>query len=227
MTGNAAWLSTSRVSRRDANSRWTIGCGAVTACIAGSWLAACRDTARPANSSASSARRSTSPIDGGRNRRCARAKSDIARWSTARPNWCAVSRRDLTLTFVNEAYCRFLGKQREAVLGTKLSAHLPADTREHLAQSVAHALSGAGPGEWQCEITFADGSRGWQHWTCRAIDGAGETPDRIAGHRPRHHRSQAGRRSASPAGAYGAARGGGRTHCAWWRMKSISRCARS
>ncbi len=28
---------------------------------------------------------------------------------------------DLTLTFVNEAYCRFLGKQRDEVLGTKLS----------------------------------------------------------------------------------------------------------
>jgi PAS domain S-box-containing protein len=87
--------------------------------------------------------------------------------------------RDLTLTFVNEAYCRFLGKQREAVLGTKLSVHQPADTREQLSLSVAHALSGVGLGEWQCEITFADGSRGWQHWACQAIDGAGEMPDEL------------------------------------------------
>ena len=87
--------------------------------------------------------------------------------------------RDLTLTFVNEAYCRFLDKSREAVLGSKLSVHLPPDTHEQLALSVAHAQSGAGPGEWQCEITFADGSRGWQHWTCRAIDGAGDMPDEL------------------------------------------------
>jgi PAS domain S-box-containing protein len=85
----------------------------------------------------------------------------------------------LVLTFVNEAYCRFLGKPRDAVLGSKLSAYLPADTREQLALSVKHAMSGAGPGEWQCEITFADGTRGWQHWTCRAIDGAGESPDEL------------------------------------------------
>ncbi len=86
---------------------------------------------------------------------------------------------DLTLTFVNEAYCRFLGKQREEVLGSKLSVHLPADTHEQLTLSVAHALSGAGPGEWQCEVTFPDGSRGWQHWTCRGIDGAGEIADEL------------------------------------------------
>ena len=86
---------------------------------------------------------------------------------------------DLTLTFVNEAYCRFLGKQRDEVLGTKLSVYLPADTREQLGRCVAHALSGAGPGEWQCEVTLPDGSRGWQHWTCRAIDGAGEIPDEL------------------------------------------------
>jgi PAS domain S-box-containing protein len=87
--------------------------------------------------------------------------------------------RDLKLTFVNEAYCRFLGKQRDQVLGSKLSAYLPADTHEQLGRSVAHALSGAGAGDWQCEVTCADGSRGWQHWTCRAIDGAGELPDEL------------------------------------------------
>ncbi|HEY6123632.1 MAG TPA: PAS domain S-box protein [Steroidobacteraceae bacterium] len=86
---------------------------------------------------------------------------------------------DLTLTFVNEAYCRFLHKQREEVLGSKFSIHMPADTRTQLALSVVHALSDAGPGEWQCEITFADGSRGWQHWTCQAIHGAGEEPDEL------------------------------------------------
>jgi two-component system, LuxR family, sensor kinase FixL len=83
---------------------------------------------------------------------------------------------DTTLTFVNEAYCRFLGKRRDTLLGSKLTACLPAETREHLGRSVSHALSGAGSGEWECEMTYPDGSRGWQHWICHAIDGGRETP---------------------------------------------------
>jgi PAS domain S-box-containing protein len=78
---------------------------------------------------------------------------------------------EATLTFVNEAYCRFLGKRRDVLMGTKLSAYLPADTREMLGRALTHALSGAGPGEWECEISYPDGSRGWQHWICQAIDG--------------------------------------------------------
>jgi PAS domain S-box-containing protein len=84
---------------------------------------------------------------------------------------------DLTLTFVNEAYCRFLRKQRDEVLGRKLSEYLPGDTREALGRSVAHALSGAGPGELQCEVALSDGSRGWQHWAFKSIDGAGDIPE--------------------------------------------------
>jgi two-component system sensor kinase FixL len=86
---------------------------------------------------------------------------------------------DLVLTFVNEAYCRFLGKPREEVLGEKLSELFPVDTRAEVARCVKHAISGVGPGEWQCEVTFPEGIRGWQHWTCRAIDGAGEIPDEL------------------------------------------------
>ena len=87
--------------------------------------------------------------------------------------------RDLTLTFVNEAYCRFLGRKRVEVLGTKLTQFVPADSHEQLDRSVGHALSGAGPGEWQCEVVNAEGNRVWQHWSCRAIDGAGETPTEL------------------------------------------------
>jgi PAS domain S-box-containing protein len=86
---------------------------------------------------------------------------------------------DLTLTFVNEAYCKFLGKRREEVLGSKVSTYLPADTRDQLPRYVAHALSGDGPVEWQCEVISPDGSRGWQHWTCKAIDGAREVADEL------------------------------------------------
>ena len=86
---------------------------------------------------------------------------------------------DMTLTFVNEAYCRFLGKRRDVLLGSKLTAYLPAETREHLAKGVAHALSGADLGEWECEVAYPDGGRGWQHWTCLAIDGGRDVPSEL------------------------------------------------
>jgi len=86
---------------------------------------------------------------------------------------------DLALTFVNEAYCKFLGKARDEVLGEDLSELFPANTRAELGRCVKHAISGAGAGEWQCAFTFPDGSHGWQHWTCRAINGAGESPDEL------------------------------------------------
>jgi two-component system, LuxR family, sensor kinase FixL len=86
---------------------------------------------------------------------------------------------DTTLTFVNEAYCRFLGKRRDVLLGSTLTAYMPLDTREHLARCVAHALSGAGPGEWECEMTYPDGSRGWHHWICKSIDGGREAPTEL------------------------------------------------
>ena len=86
---------------------------------------------------------------------------------------------DTTLTFVNEAYCRFLGKRRDVLLGSTLTAYMPIDTREHLGRCVAHALSGAGSGEWECEMTYPDGSRGWQHWICKAIDGGREAPTEL------------------------------------------------
>jgi PAS domain S-box-containing protein len=83
---------------------------------------------------------------------------------------------DTTLTFVNEAYCRFLGKRRDVLLGSALTAYLSAETREFVGRSVAQALSGASSAEWECEMTYPDGSRGWQHWICKAIDGGHETP---------------------------------------------------
>jgi PAS domain S-box-containing protein len=86
---------------------------------------------------------------------------------------------DMTLTFVNEAYCRFLGKRREVLLGSTLTAYVPIDTRELVARSVAQALAGASSGEWECEMTYPDGSRGWQHWICKAIEGGREAPTEL------------------------------------------------
>jgi len=84
---------------------------------------------------------------------------------------------DTTLTFVNEAYCRFLGKRRDVLLGSALTAYLPLQTRDLLSRSVAQALSGANTVEWECGMTYPDGSHGWQHWICKVIDGGGDAPE--------------------------------------------------
>jgi PAS domain S-box-containing protein len=86
---------------------------------------------------------------------------------------------DLKLTFVNEAYCRLHGKRRAALLGTRLLAHLTAETRELVATCVSQALPGRDPVEWECEASFPDGSSGWQHWSCRSIAGSGDAPPEL------------------------------------------------
>ena len=137
-TGSVAWLSTSRVSRRAANSRWTIECGAVTACTAGSWLAACRVTATTGEFvgfigsaiDVTDRRRQESALRQSEERYRAVVDSQTELVCRFTP--------DLTLTFVNEAYCRFLGKRRDEVLGSKLSA-LPAGRHARAARPVRGA----------------------------------------------------------------------------------------
>jgi two-component system, LuxR family, sensor kinase FixL len=86
---------------------------------------------------------------------------------------------DMTLTFVNEAYCRFLGKRRTVLLGSTLTAYMPPETRDHLGRCVTQVLAGGEAGEWECEMTYPDGSRGWQHWICKAIDGGRDVPTEL------------------------------------------------
>jgi PAS domain S-box-containing protein len=78
-------------------------------------------------------------------------------------------RPDCTLTFVNGAYCRYLGRPAEALVGRSLlelipkhawpavQAHLASITPAHPAASVEHP------------ITRPDGSLGWQHWVNRGF----------------------------------------------------------
>ena len=77
---------------------------------------------------------------------------------------------DTTLTFVNDAYCRFWGRTRASLIGTKFLDLTPAGTREEV-RAVRGAL---GPGEFshEHEVMLADGTIGWHHWTNLAITDA-------------------------------------------------------
>ena len=78
---------------------------------------------------------------------------------------------DASLTFVNSTWCAFLGRGRLELLGDNFFKLLPPVARSAARDAVARALAGSGHAEWECEVARTDGTRGWQHWTCQAMEG--------------------------------------------------------
>lgn len=79
---------------------------------------------------------------------------------------------DGTLTFVNSAYCRFLGRERLDLLGEGFVSLLPPLARGTAAEALKRTLESTGQASWECEVAYADGARGWQSWVCHAIESA-------------------------------------------------------
>jgi PAS domain S-box-containing protein len=76
---------------------------------------------------------------------------------------------DGTLTFANEAYCRFHGKSREHLIGKKYYDFVPKEIAEkdklHLAK-----LSSRNPvSHFEHQAVDKKGKKRWQYWTTRAI----------------------------------------------------------
>ncbi len=80
-------------------------------------------------------------------------------------------RPDTTLTFVNDATCRFDGKAREELLGTSLLADVPEDEAARVPEMIAALLAQPDPGIVTIEhqARAADGSLRWQQWVNRTI----------------------------------------------------------
>ena len=81
---------------------------------------------------------------------------------------------DSTLTFVNEAYCRFFEKSREELIGTKYLELIPEDVRP-MAAEIVRTLKEDRQTKWvEHKVILPDGSIGWHHWTDHVIlDDAG------------------------------------------------------
>jgi two-component system, LuxR family, sensor kinase FixL len=79
---------------------------------------------------------------------------------------------DGTLTFINTAYCRFLGRQRLELLGESFVDLLSPTARGAASEALKRALESTGHAAWECEVAHADGTRGWQSWVCHAIEAA-------------------------------------------------------
>lgn len=82
---------------------------------------------------------------------------------------------DLTLTFVNTAYCRSLGMTADELLGQKCLSYTLPDDKPHVFAGLA-SLSTTNPvNTYECRSVLPDGSIVWEQWTDHAIfDHAGQ-----------------------------------------------------
>ena len=81
---------------------------------------------------------------------------------------------DGTLSFVNEAYCRYFGKQRAELIGSSFMLLIPEQDREFIEEQFT-SLSLENPVvTYERRVILHDGQIRWQQWTDRAIfDGQG------------------------------------------------------
>src|SRR4029077_9406280 len=77
---------------------------------------------------------------------------------------------DSTLTFVNDAYCRYFGKSREELIGSKF-VHLIPERNQEIILGHINSLVEIPPGSESHEhqVIRTDGSIGWQQWENHVI----------------------------------------------------------
>jgi PAS domain S-box-containing protein len=71
---------------------------------------------------------------------------------------------DTTLTFVNDAYCRFFGREREVLIGRKFVELIPEPAREAVLAQVASLVADPRVHTYEHEVLLADGTICWQQW---------------------------------------------------------------
>ncbi len=76
---------------------------------------------------------------------------------------------DTTLTFVNEAYCKYYGKERSALIGTDFLTLVLPDDREQVRSYLASLSTQVPVVVFEQRIQQGSGEVRWQEWTSRAI----------------------------------------------------------
>ena len=76
---------------------------------------------------------------------------------------------DGTHVFVNEAYCRYFGLDRDAIVGHAFRPQIPPGDRERVGRFFASLTPEHPVGSIDQRITMPDGSIRWQRWSDRAI----------------------------------------------------------
>ncbi|HEY9607258.1 MAG TPA: EAL domain-containing protein [Allocoleopsis sp.] len=78
---------------------------------------------------------------------------------------------DGTLTFVNDAYCRYFGKTREELLGYSFFQLIPDEYREKTKRHIAVLSRANGVATREYRLVMPNGEIHWQQWTDRTIAG--------------------------------------------------------
>lgn len=73
-------------------------------------------------------------------------------------------RADHTLTFVNEAYCRFFGKSRDELMGVNFLSLIPPDMHPLVRETTRKLLSEKKAIAIEHEVLRPDGNVGWMEW---------------------------------------------------------------
>jgi PAS domain S-box-containing protein len=76
---------------------------------------------------------------------------------------------DLTLTFANEAYCRFFGQTSRNLVGRKLPEFLPPELHAKVLRCVDEVIADRRVKVWEHLFTLPDGNDRWVQWTNYAI----------------------------------------------------------
>jgi len=85
---------------------------------------------------------------------------------------------DTTLTFVNQAFCRFFGRTREQLIGQKLADLVPSAARAKILDGISAAMSRPQPFVWEHVLPTADGAVCWQQWVnYPAMDSKGDVEE--------------------------------------------------
>jgi PAS domain S-box-containing protein len=83
---------------------------------------------------------------------------------TLQPELVCRYRPDLTLTYVNGAYCRFWGKQSSELIGTSFLTLLPESSHAEVKAYVKSLIERPRVDSHEFEIRAPDGSTCWQQW---------------------------------------------------------------
>jgi PAS domain S-box-containing protein len=81
---------------------------------------------------------------------------------------------DTTITFVNEAYCKYFNKKREELLGQSFLQFIPSEEHSEMRAHFASLTLDHPVATHEHHVTAPDGQLRWQEWTNRIIlDGEG------------------------------------------------------
>ncbi|HET6863357.1 MAG TPA: PAS domain-containing protein, partial [Pyrinomonadaceae bacterium] len=76
---------------------------------------------------------------------------------------------DTTLTFVNDAYCRFFEKSRQQLVGSRFLELLPEEARNPTQKHIRRLMENSLSVIYEHEVLLPDGTIGWQQWTNHVI----------------------------------------------------------